>query len=372
MNGILFAKLKMFVRTPWLFILMAGMSLLFAWILGSTDGGEKISIPIYAEDENIQHNVIGDSLKTSDTFEFNWMSEQEVEGKIASGKANIGVKLEADDFQLLVGGVESLYTNIVKSTVAHAYERQKQQQQIIAATDPETKEKETTVQKQMQDAIETPVFTMDTESFTGADTGESAELFRGLFGFTLFFVIYTVSYNVLPILTERADGIWDRVILSPVKKWEMYVSNLIYSFLTGYFQVLIVFLIFRFGVGVEFGGRFGEMLLLLIPYIFTIVALAVLLTALVKNQAQFSALLPLLSISMAMIGGAFWPIEMVDSQILLALAKINPLTYGMEILNGVAVYGYSLEKLLYPISILLLMGVLLMGVGMHLIEKRHI
>ena len=75
---------------------------------------------------------------------------------------------------------------------------------------------------------------------------------------------------------------------------------------------------------------------------------------------------------MAMIGGAFWPIEIVQSEFLLALSKINPLTYGMEALNGLIIYDYSLEQLLMPISILLLMGVIFMGVGIHLMERRHI
>lgn len=220
--------------------------------------------------------------------------------------------------------------------------------------------------------MEEPAFSIDTDSFKGSNTFIYDNKSHTLFGFTLFFVIYTIAYNVLPILIEKSDGIWDRVILSPVRKWEMYVSNFIYSFITGYLQVLVIFLIFRFGVGVNFNENFIETLLVLIPYVFTIVALSIFITALVKNPPQFNAILPIISVSMAMIGGAYWPIEIVESKILIALSKVNPLTYGMEVLNGVAVYGYPLEELLYPISILLLMGVLFTGIGIHLMERRHV
>ena len=71
-----------------------------------------------------------------------------------------------------------------------------------------------------------------------------------MFGFTLFFVIYTIAYNVLPILIEKNEGVWDRMILSPLRKWEMYAANFIYSFVTGYLQVLLIFLDFRL-----WGGR---------------------------------------------------------------------------------------------------------------------
>lgn len=372
MKGILFAKWKQFFRTPWMFLLMIAMSFAFAFIVGGSDETEKISVPAYAADTEVQHNHIGKSLEASDSIALNWMSEKEMKKQLHDGKANFGVKLQEDSFQLLIGGVESLHIDLVNNIIEQAYQKQKQQEQIVAAVSLETEQEKTAVEDQLQTALDAPVFTLNIDSFSEGTLKESGDFFRGLFGFTLFFVIYTISYNVLPILTERADGIWDRVILSPVKKWEMYVSNLIYSFLTGYLQVVIVFLVFRYGFGVDFSGRFAEVLLLLIPYLFTIVALAVMLTALVKNQPQFSALLPLLAVSMAMLGGAFWPLEIVDSNILLFLSKINPLTYGMEIMNGVAVYGYSMEDLLPPISILLLMGVILMGVGMHLMEKRHL
>ena len=162
------------------------------------------------------------------------------------------------------------------------------------------------------------------------------------------------------------------MILSPVKKWEMYVANFIYSFVTGYVQVLLIFFIFRFFVGVDYNGQFIEACLLLLPYVFSIVALSILLTAIVKNVQQFNAVIPIVSVSSAMIGGAYWPLELVESPILLFLAKINPITYGMEILKGVAIYGYSFQELLFPISILLLMGVVMTGIGIRLMEKRHV
>ena len=94
----------------------------------------------------------------------------------------------------------------------------------------------------------------------------------------------------------------------------------------------------------DFNGNFVEACLLVIPYVFSIVALSTLITALVKNVQQFNAMLPIVSVSSAMIGGAYWPLEIVESKFLLTLSKINPLTYGMEVLNGVTVYGYSIGR----------------------------
>ena len=67
-----------------------------------------------------------------------------------------------------------------------------------------------------------------------------------------------------------------------------------------------------------------EACLFIIPYVFSIVALSVLLTAIVKNVQHFNAVIPIVSVSTAMIGGAYWPLEIVESPILIALSKLNP------------------------------------------------
>src|SRR5690625_6483505 len=107
------------------------------------------------------------------------------------------------------------------------------------------------------------------------------------------------------------------MILSPMAKWQMSMGNLIYSFLKGYIQVVVIFSVFYFFLDVDFGGKFIAVLLLIIPYVFTIVALNIFLGSLVKTIQQFNALIPIVTISMAMRGGALWPLEVVESKIIL-------------------------------------------------------
>ncbi|RHW34290.1 ABC transporter permease [Oceanobacillus profundus] len=370
MIGILLAKFKMFLRNPWTFLLFTGMSIGFALIIGGS-GLTTISVPVYSEDAAIQQSFISKKLEESEAFTFNWVTENELKEEISAGRAEMGVILLEDDYRFIIG-VDSPNRSMLEQTVRAAYTEKLQQENNLAAADAATDAEKEKVLENLQDTMKSPVFEINRSSFRSSDAIIYDDTFHRLFGFTLFFVIYTIAYNVLPILVEKKDGLWDRIILSPVKKWEMYVANLVYSFFEGYLQVLIIFLIFRYWVGVDFHGRFLETLLVLIPYVFSIVALSIFITALVKNAQAFNAIIPIISVSMAMIGGAYWPIEIVESEFLLALSKINPLTYGMEVLNGIAVYGYPLEQVLFPISILLLMGVVLMGVGIHLMERRHV
>ncbi|RKQ33859.1 ABC transporter permease [Oceanobacillus halophilus] len=370
MNGILVAKFTTFIRKPWMFLLFTTMSIIFALILGTSGGMTSISVPVYGS-SNIQESFIGKSLEKNDVYTFNWMTEKEMLDLIADGKSEVGVIVKEDDFQLVVG-VESTNAQMVEQTIHDIYAKKLQQEKLFEEVEAQTDSEKQLLDEEYKTAMDSPVFTMKTSNFSSSEAFVYDNETHFLFGFTLFFVIYTIAYNVLPILLEKKEGIWDRMILSPVRKTEMYIANLVYSFFEGYLQVLIIFLVFHFWIGVDFQGRFLEAVLLLIPYVFAVVSLSIFITACVKNAQQFNAVLPIVAVSMAMIGGAYWPIEIVESEVLLALSKINPLTYGMEALNGMVVYGYPLEEVLLPISILVLMGVVLMGLGIHLMERRHV
>ena len=371
MIGILIAKCRMFVRNPWTFVIMSAMSIGFAFLLGGSNQENSIQVPIVIEHETIFDSVVGETINESEVFVFNRVSKDELIDRIETGKVEVGVIFRENDFQMMVG-IDTPNVNMLKRTIEDVYIEKEQQEKIIEAASTTLGIEKEAVKEELDEAMETPIFDIEKSTFRGSDTFIYDSTFQSLFGFSLFFVIYTIAYNVLPILIEKTEGIWDRMILSPVKKWEMYGANFIYSFITGYIQVLIIFFIFRYFVGVDFNGQFFKACLLLLPYVFAIVALSILLTAIVKNVQQFNAVIPIVSVSFAMIGGAYWPLEIVESPLLLFLAKLNPITYGMEILKGVAIYGYSFQELVFPISILLIMGVVMTGVGIRLMEKRHV
>lgn len=360
MIGIFIAKLTWLYRNPGMFLVMIIMSILFALITGGSNLS-KVSVPSYTSGE--QENDIVHLLEEQDVFMIEWVQDvSEIDGKVKNGKNEFGLILDGDDFQIVVG-VDSLTVSLFEQFVRGVFIKQKQFNLLETLSG---------VDDVKEELLQHPAFTIDLDSFHGKDAVPYDGKLHPLFGFTLFFVIYTIAYSVLQILQEKRKGVWDRMILSPVGKWEMYVANFLYSFLVGYVQVLIVFFVFRFIVKVDFHGTFLLTLLLLIPYVLTIVALSIFITGIVKTVQQFNAVIPIVSVASAMIGGAFWPLEIVQSTFMLTLSKFVPMTYGMELLNGITMYDYSSLQLLYPMSILLLMTVVFTGLGIHLMEKRYV
>jgi ABC-2 type transport system permease protein len=369
MKGILFAKMKMFLRKPWLFVIMTAVCVMFAFFT-SQGGVNKIPIPYSVAASSDQTDLIVEELSQAEAFHFHEVTQDELNELVSEGKREGGLIIKEGEFNIIISSRTGT-TSLLQQVAGKAYGEvgQKEALKEVAASKG-IQEQE--VESWYSAAETSPAFSIKQTSFKGSDTFVYDPKLQSLFGFSLFFVIYTIAYNVASILYEKREGVWDRMILSPIRKWEMYAGNLIYSFILGYIQLALIFFVFRYLTEVKFYGGFLTVLLLLVPYVFAIVALSMLITGLVKKVQHFNAVIPIVAVSMAMIGGAYWPLEIVESPVLLALSKIVPLTYGMEALKGATINGWGLEQLMLPVSVLVLMGVLMMGIGINFMEKRHI
>jgi len=365
MISILSAKFRLFLRNPWMVIIMSIVCIVMASVIGASSE-KKIKVPVVSTLASHETNELLQSLNKSPSFRFELMEKSKMRTLVQEGKVEAGVELSNHDFTLIITS-QTGNTFFLRQYVQKVYS-EKEQTNAIATQAHIPVEKAIHI---VNEAKEHPAFTVKTMNFRGKHAVTIDSQLQPIFGFSLFFVIYTVAFQVLQLLKEKREGVWNRMILSRLKKWEIYTGNLLYSFMIGYLQVVLIFSVFRFGLGIRFHGQFAELLLLLVPYVFSLVAFSMLLVGLVKNEQQFQALISLLAVSMAMIGGAYWPLEIVSSNVLLALAKIVPLTYGMELLKGAAVYGRSITELLYPMSILFFMGVVFMGIGINLVERKN-
>ncbi|MCA1039471.1 ABC transporter permease [Bacillus infantis] len=364
MIGMLWGKILLTLRNPGALIASTIICMAFAYLTGQS-AFVKIEIPIYSSADGSNEEIM-EELNDGDTFSFVLQTEDEAKKKVAEGNAEAAVELGQSSYVIYHAGA-SQNLQLLNQYIGRYYMKSVQEQQIVQlADDPAAAE------KVLREAEKEPAFQLGLSSFNQKDTAEYSQPLQSLFGFTLFFSIYTVAFTVAEILRDKQSGLWDRFILSPTSKAEMYLANLLWSFLIGYIQIVFVFLVFKFGAGIDFNGRFGTVLIAVIPYLFSIVALSIFLTGLVKTMSQFNSIIPLISVSFAMLGGAYWPIEIVSSELLVGVSRFIPITYGMEMMKGAVVSGRSITDMLYPVAILLLMGVILMGLGIRMIEKRHV
>ncbi|GEL77787.1 ABC transporter permease [Tenuibacillus multivorans] len=353
-------------REPLLIGSMILMSIIFVLSMGSSSVGDAVSVPT-SFDESINEEEREswlDRLNQAEGFSFFQTDEKKAREDVALGTVPFSLKVMENDYQLLILNESAelqMLDQVVRQTFINearltAVEEQVNQESFREEVDQYMSEPPLVVKNE----------TIGTES---DNVGYNNEL-QVLFGMTLFFSMYTIIFSLSKIAEEKRSGTMNRIILSPVRKWQVYLGYMGYSFVIGFVHIVSVFLLFKYVFDFDVGDHFGSLIVVVGCFVFSVVALGMLMLGSVKTLEQLNAVVPIVTVSMAMIGGAYWPIEAVSNNILLAISKVVPVTYTMEALKSIAIYNQNLSGVLEPISIVLLIGVLCMGIGVNLFERK--
>lgn len=365
MTAVFFLQWQRFRRAPGMILSFLVMTIVFVALLSANNPAERPPLLTFVDDsmqEAAAERWVA-SLNETEEFEFRLMEEEEVREAVSAGDAPLGLRLMDKDYRILLAA-DDVSRFSLETFLNRKYREEMRLEQI------EQQVPDSDIRIQVAAAMEEPAIQIVTSTVDGKEAYQYDNSLQMLFGMTLFFSVYTIMFSLMKILEEKKQGTWNRLILSPIGKWKIYLGHLAYSFTIGYFQIVLIFVLFKYVLLFDIGDRFGAILVIAACYTFAIVALGLLVISLLSRPQQLKAIIPILATGMAMIGGAFWPIELISNRILLAISKILPITYGLDALKGVAIYNRSCQELSEPILILLLFGMVCMGFGISLMERR--
>jgi len=117
-------------------------------------------------------------------------------------------------------------------------------------------------------------------------------------------------------------------------------------------------------------GGLGKVIFISALYVLLVIAVSTLLISVVKNISQAGVITSLLAVAFAMLGGALWPLEIVESKLVIGLRWLSPVYYGMETLKRVTIYGETLGNVFTYLLVMILLTVVLLVVGIYLLERR--
>lgn len=365
MKAVLMLQLNRMKRNPILFLSFIGLTVLMVIVLAGFGSDEKQTVYTYPneiveEDDFTNWLAI---LNESETLDFQKVTEDVAKELVESGDSSFALQIAEENYTFLIG-TEDVDQIAVEQYINQIYTEKLRLDEVSTQMD------EMTLRSEVDIALDSPVMTVDTNALErNVQGGRDVNRYQVLVGMTLYFAIYTILFSLMNIISEKRHGTWDRLILSPLHKWQVYLGNLSYCFLIGFLQIGIVFMFFDLVLDFDFGTRIGTIVVIIGSYVFSIVALGMLVMGLVQSEQQLQAINPIIATGMAMIGGAFWPVEVVTNQAMIVLSKGMPIFYGNEALKGAVLYDQGIVDLLQPISILLLFGVVCMGIGINLMER---
>ena len=170
-----------------------------------------------------------------------------------------------------------------------------------------------------------------------------------LMGFFIFFFVFLIAG--VAFLRERISGTLERILASPLKRWEIVLGYFLGfgSFVA--IQTIILQLFSVYGLNVPMVGSFWTVLVINLVLASGSLALGTLLSAFARNEFQLFQFIPIVIVPQIMFSGIF---DLRNSPVWArVLSKIFPMTYGAEALRDVMLRGKSIIDVKFDLLMLI-------------------
>lgn len=359
------AQLKKDVRNPLTVILLTAGAILLTFIFANSNEQTETTVPIFSSESNggEVNKRWEPLLNDNQGYEFVITDEDEARADVEEGNIEAAVQLSENDYRIIAAS----NTRTVQFIEDHVHRVFTQEAQLGAAAG----EKDVEVIRNEVDAyLENAPLQLQLESLDGGEIPDYNMPMQLLFGFTLFMAMFTIGFKVNGVTSDKVSGVWDRMILSPVSKTGMYTGHLVYSFLIGILQILIVLVIFHYLLDYDLGYHFGMILTVAAVFTLSMVSVAMLFTGFIKTPEQFYMIYPAVIPIIPLISGIYMPPGLISNPVLLFVADLFPLAHAMEALMDISLYEAEWNEITLPLVLMLFIGVICMGVGVNLVERR--
>jgi ABC-2 type transport system permease protein len=151
-------------------------------------------------------------------------------------------------------------------------------------------------------------------------------------------VLFTAIFSAVSIVWDREFGFLKEVLVAPISRTAVALGKVAGGSTVAMFQGVIILLLAPL-VGVSLSlAQIGILLLLMLLTAATMTSLGVLVAARMRSMQGFQMIMNFLLMPMFFLSGAFFPLKEVPLW-LAWLARIDPMTYGVDPIRQVALRG---------------------------------
>jgi len=363
-NSVFWAQFTKDKRNPIFIILFIAGSIL-ATLVFAEGVYSPTKVAIFSEGENaseIEKKWV-DLLNVDDSFQFVVVEPNEAREDVRDGKLDVAVKVMETDYRL-VATSELPTVSYVQQHVDKVFQQEAQLSAIVQSKENGN------VREELENYLEEAPFQMETQGLESEKVPNYNMSTQLLFAFTFLISMFILGLKVNNVTHDKVSGIWDRMILSPISKTKMYCGYILYSFLITLFQVVVVLFVFKYLMNYELGDQLWLIILIAAFFIFSMISIAMLITGFVKTPEQFYAIYPSVIPLIPIVSGAYMMPGTITNSALLFIADLFPMAHAMDAILSVIFYDAGFKDVMMSLLFMLLIGVVAMGLGINLIERR--
>jgi len=174
-------------------------------------------------------------------------------------------------------------------------------------------------------------------------------------GMGAMFVLMTLFSGMSALIVERQQWTLQRLAVMPISRSTLLGGKILARFCLGLIQFGIVFIVGAL-LGMNFGKDPFALLLLVIAYTLAVTAITFAVGSGLKSPFQAVGLGLLLTLTMAPLGGAWWPMD-ISPRFMQIAGHASPVAWAMDGFTALTYRGAHLVDVLVPLAVLLGMAV---------------
>ena len=183
-------------------------------------------------------------------------------------------------------------------------------------------------------------------------------------------VMYGAMSASYSINGERTRKTGNRILISPIKKYEYFIGKNVGSFLSLLFQLIIVIIFSRYILGVDWGESPEIVFLIMASEAFMAIALGIGAGFIFKSEGAMSGVLNIMIPLMVFLGGGYVPLQQFGSEILLNIAKFSPVRWSNDTIFSV-IYGGNFRDVFATIAINLIAATVFLIISTLIFRKER-
>ena len=186
-----------------------------------------------------------------------------------------------------------------------------------------------------------------------------------LLGFFVFFFVFLIAG--VSFIRERTTGTLERLLSTPLRKWEIVMGYVIGFGIFTMIQATIIAAYAIYVLDMLMEGDFIYLLLIILALSLTALTLGILVSSFANNELQMVQFIPLVVVPQVFFSGLF-NLDTI-SDWLSWIGPITPLYYAAEALRDVMVRGYGWDAIYMDLLVLFGFSILFMILNLLALRK---
>lgn len=196
--------------------------------------------------------------------------------------------------------------------------------------------------------------------FFNPDLKTSFVMIPGLIG--LIITLIGTMITSIGLVREREQGTLEQLAVMPLRPFSIIIGKIAPYFLLALVDMAIITILGIWVFGIPFRGNFWIFLLGTVLFLFVVLGMGIFISTISQNSGQAVQMAMMMVMPQMLLSGIIFPLESMAASVRW-IGYILPLTWFIQMAQGIMLRGSTWESLWLPVAILTAEAVVLFSLA---------